>query len=258
LIAHNPILSKKMGFRESNRDFGSLLLNETMKFNLQYKVASHIIGFMTEQGRRSSLGISKSVFGFIIVLEWFTTTPFHATGWLLLLMCAWNLVGGNDKTPGASGLKLFSGAFLAGSVLYFSLLALLSHPIAYAFRMFTYPSAHPFSYIALLSLSYSLLGIFWLQYVETKEEKRWHKFMLFGVPLISLVMAGPFGGMLWVLNDWQHGFVPSFGRAMGTLFWGAQTGLVLGPTLFVLSQPLSGLAVLFGAGWLRIQIQEKR
>ena len=190
------------------------------------------------------------IFGLLIILEWFSTPPFQATGWLLLLVCVLNLVGETRETFGELTLRLFSGAFLAGSALYFSLLAVLEHPIAYAYRMFTYPSAHPFSYIALLSLSYSLLGSLWIHHLSKKETRSWHKIMFVGVPLASLAVAGPFGGMLWVLNDWQHGYVPGLSRALQALIWGAQSGLVLGPLLFLMSQPLSLLAVVFGAGWL--------
>ena len=191
-----------------------------------------------------------ALLGAFVLVEWSGLLHYLVPGISIFILCLGILFSKSDQTWTGRGLKLFSGAFAAGALLYFLILAIFDRPVAYFIRMFTYPDQHPFSYITLMALSYSLLGVLWMQNKSLQPEGRKRWLALFSVVALSILAAAPFGGLLWVLHDWQAGFVPHLARAKEALLWGCQTALVAGPILFLSSQPLSGLSIIFGVLWL--------
>ena len=153
--------------------------------------------------------------------------------------------------------SLFSEAYIWGCLTFLLVLVTLGQPILYAFRMYAYPSDHPTSYIAILALSFGICGSFWLRRFGAHKKTIVRRLTLFLLPCLIVLLSSPFAGVLWVVHDWHHGFFPGFQRAFEACVWGAGGGVVIGPLLFLGSQPLSTLAALFC--WVRlVQIRESR
>lgn len=195
----------------------------------------------------------------IFVLDVATATHYQEFGVLLLLLCCFftyrmRTVAKRsvERRPSDLGMicRLFSEAYIWGCLTFLLILGTLGQPILYAFRMFAYPSDHPASYIAILAISFGFCGSFWIRRFGNSKKIIVRRLTLFLLPCLIVLLSSPFAGVLWVVHDWHHGFFPGLQQAFEACVWGAGAGVVIGPILFLGSQPLSGLAALFC--WARL------
>jgi hypothetical protein len=152
-------------------------------------------------------------------------------------------------------LKAFCVFFLisfGGGVLAYSLLAriskvILGQPYVFGalYRMFTYHWEHPFQYIAVATIHYSLFASMWVTFWSNASGwRRWVQISL--VLIASLLTSGIWGGVLWKYHDMRAGFFPEGGRMLSDILWGASTGFVVGPIIVLLSFPLNAMALIAG------------
>ncbi|NJK76050.1 MAG: hypothetical protein HC849_20010 [Oscillatoriales cyanobacterium RU_3_3] len=112
------------------------------------------------------------------------------------------------------------------------------------YRMFLYHYQHPYQYIAVISLTYGIMGatgIFCLRHLKWKQKTT------IGFILVSTtILASIPGGILWKIHDMQAGFFPSGERFLPDLSWGASTGLQVGWAIALLSFPYNVISWISG------------
>ena len=103
--------------------------------------------------------------------------------------------------------------------------------------MFLYHWQHPFQYIALACLVFSVLATaLTLRIARLADRSR--PAAILGLLLGSVLLASAPGGALWSIHDMQAGYFPAGARFWGALAWGASTGLQTGWLIIALSFPL--------------------
>ncbi len=120
------------------------------------------------------------------------------------------------------------------SILYYGLK--WRYPIATLYRMYAYHNEHSFQYIAIVAGFFGIVGVYWIDYYRTATGYlRWRTMTV--AMMITLVIASPFGGMLWQIHDMQHGFIPDYYPAK--IFQGMIWGFEYGWLIAILSFPMN-------------------
>jgi hypothetical protein len=142
-------------------------------------------------------------------------------------------------------LLLFTSLFgsLAATFLVLKYVCHWNYPIATLYRMFAYHNQYPFQYFAIVAVVFGIVGSYWIDlYGHTKGYLRWWTMTL--AMLLTIVIATPFGGMLWQIHDMQHGFIPE--NYQHKLMQGITWGLELGWVIAVLSVPMNLVGLTIG------------
>jgi hypothetical protein len=120
-------------------------------------------------------------------------------------------------------------------------------PFGALYRMFEYHNEHPLQYIAIVSVVFGIVGANWVdRYGHTTGYWRWLTMTI--TMLLAIIIASPFGGMLWHIHDMQHGFVPE--NYLSKVLGGIIEGLEFGWLIALLSIPIN--LVGFAIGYLSL------
>jgi hypothetical protein len=151
-------------------------------------------------------------------------------------------------------LLLFALLFgsLSGTMILLRSVFRVDRPFAALYRMYEYHNEHPFQYIAIVAIGFGIVGTCWIDgYSKTTGYLRWWTMTV--AMLLTIVIASPFGGMLWHIHDMQHGFVPD--NYLGKVLSGIGEGLVCGWLIALLSTPMN--LVGFATGYLSLSLLAK-
>lgn len=147
--------------------------------------------------------------------------------------------------------RLFAYYFLASSTAaslgYILVRATFGKDVVFGglYRMFVYHEEHPFQYIALACLVFSVLGTIFTPHAARLAGWR-RVFAIFGIMLGSILIASAPGGVLYSIHDMQAGYFPSGRRFWDALLWGASTGLQVGWLVIAASIPYNFLGLVVG------------
>ncbi len=113
------------------------------------------------------------------------------------------------------------------------------------YRMFLYHWAHPLQYIGLVSLCYSVIATVAIL-LPGDPVGRWPRLAVPLVIVLSIALASPAGGVLWVIHDMQAGYFPEGSRFWDAIGWGAVEGMTRGWLVILLSIPYNILGFVVG------------
>ena len=146
-------------------------------------------------------------------------------------------------------IKIASVLFIASGttafLLYFGMIALRGQsPIVVAIplaHVAPYLDEHSVPYLSAIAFIFAVVSTLWLMLIMLRfMRSRFLQIML--LPWITLLVAGPVWGMLWVYHDMQAGFFPAFPQMVDYLLFGAQQGLFWVLIIALYSLPISLLA----------------
>jgi hypothetical protein len=142
---------------------------------------------------------------------------------------------------------LFGWSFTLGSAGYFLLRMVMPQGWVFGalYRMFVYHWAHPLQYIGLVSLCYSVVATVAIL-LPADPVGRWPRLAIPLIIVLSIVLASPAGGVLWVIHDMQAGYFPEGSRFWEAIQWGAVEGMTTGWLVILLSIPFNILGVFVG------------
>lgn len=128
----------------------------------------------------------------------------------------------------------------------YRLVSLVMNDSAFAcfFRMFAYHRQHPMQYIGVVAICYAAVAALWTVWIKHKRTGLSRILEVFAVILVALLLACPFGGMLWQFHDMLAGFFPNYW--LQKLLSGAVGGLVEGPLLIFFSFPYNLIGLIVG------------
>ncbi|RYD49966.1 MAG: hypothetical protein EOP83_24560 [Verrucomicrobiaceae bacterium] len=148
-------------------------------------------------------------------------------------------------------LRLF--AFLASSAFvlavcgYFVLWLVIPEDsdIGMMYEIFKYHWSHPFHQIGLVSLCYALIAT---PVILSPEDpvRRWPKSSTLIIVILSLVIASPLGGVLWVLHDMRAGHVPEGQAFWDHIEWGARYAVSFSWLAILISFPYNLFGLVLG------------
>jgi len=136
--------------------------------------------------------------------------------------------------------------FLIASLVYFVLNKLVPNGVfASLSRMVPYHNKHPYQYIAVVSIIYSIIAFLNVLFFKKPS---WKKiiFVYLGIVFSSIFIASISGGILWKIHDMQAGFFPSGIKFARDILWGASRGLRFGWLIFTLSVPYNIICLITG------------
>ncbi len=113
------------------------------------------------------------------------------------------------------------------------------------YRMFLYHWAHPLQYIGLISLCYSVVATVVIL-PSSNPVGKWPRLVFPLIALLSIALASPAGGVLWVIHDMQAGYFPEGSRFWEAIRWGAVEGMTTGWLVILLSLPYNILGIVVG------------
>lgn len=146
---------------------------------------------------------------------------------------------------------LSAACFTLGSLGYLALANTIGHGFGGLFRMFLYHEDHPFQYIGLIAVIYGAMGSFWYaHWSNTTGRKRF--LTILATIIITIAIASPLGGALWVIHDMQAGYFPQGRMFWDAIQWGALEGLRLGWLIMLVSIPFNIMGLLAGMFLLHI------
>jgi hypothetical protein len=144
------------------------------------------------------------------------------------------------------GIGLALSCFLLGSAGYLLVSKLFGYAFGGFYRMFMYHEEHPFQYIAIVSVVFGFVGMFWLKvFGKTMGMRRWCS--IFAAIGLTIVVASIPGGILWKIHDMQAGYFTQGERFWEDLLWGARQGLMLGWLVILASIPYNLIGIGIGA-----------
>lgn len=128
----------------------------------------------------------------------------------------------------------------------YRLVSLVMNESAFAclFRMFAYHQQHPMQYIGVVAICYAAVAALWTAWMKHRRTRGLRLLEVLAVILVALVLACPFGGMLWQFHDMLAGFFPNYW--LQKLLGGAVGGLMLGPLLIFYSFPYNLIGLIVG------------
>ncbi len=137
--------------------------------------------------------------------------------------------------------------FTLGAAGYFLLWMIMPEGWVFGalYRMFVYHWEHPLQYIGLMSVCYSLVATVMISLPGDPVGKH----PRLAVPLIiglSILIASPAGGVLWVIHDMQAGYFPEGSRFWDDIQWGAKEGIRCGWLIILTSMPYNILGLVVG------------
>ncbi|RYD19234.1 MAG: hypothetical protein EOP88_19770 [Verrucomicrobiaceae bacterium] len=148
-------------------------------------------------------------------------------------------------------LRLF--AFLAGSAFllaicgYFSLWLVIPEDsdIGAMYDLFKYHWSHPFHQIGLVSLCYALVATPVIL-SPADPVRRWPKSSTLFIVVLSLIIATPGGGVLWVLHDMRAGHVPEGQAVWDHIGWGIGYAVSISWLVILVSVPYNLFGLVLG------------
>jgi len=136
-------------------------------------------------------------------------------------------------------------SFVAASVIYFVISLIFEAPLGALYRMFLYHHAHPYQYISIVAVVYSIIAAIWAYYFH--DTKKWKRHLGIGIVLLlTMVISNIACGVLWKIHDMQAGWFTQGGRFYSDLIWWAKTGLCLGWLIVALSIPYNIIMLVVG------------
>ncbi|MCP4134057.1 MAG: hypothetical protein GY754_24005 [bacterium] len=137
----------------------------------------------------------------------------------------------------ANILLLFFITFSLYSFFYFILNNIIGIRVfGSVYRMFLYHNSHPYQYIAVASITFSIVGSIWID--KWGNSLGWKRpLSILGAIIITVLIAGIPGGILWKIHDMQAGWFPTGDRFWEDIRWGAKNGLAGGWFIVLLSFP---------------------
>ena len=136
-------------------------------------------------------------------------------------------------------------SFVAASVIYFVISLIFEAPLGALYRMLLYHHAHPYQYISVVAVVYSIIAATWAYYFH--NTKKWKRYLGIGIVLLLTVAISNIAcGVLWKIHDMQAGCFTHGGRFYSDLIWGAKTGLCLGWLIVALSIPYNIIMLVVG------------
>lgn len=151
----------------------------------------------------------------------------------------------------SGALRLF--AFLAGSAFllatcgYFSLWLLIpeNSDIGAMYDIFIYHWSHPFHQIGLVSLCYALVAAPVIL-SPADPVRRWPKSSTLFIVVLSLLIASPAGGVLWVFHDMRAGYIPEGQRFWDHIWWGVRYAVSISWLVILISVPYNLFGLVLG------------
>lgn len=136
--------------------------------------------------------------------------------------------------------------FSAGSVGYILLRVVMPDGWVFGalYRMFLYHWEHPFQYIAIVSIIYAAVAS--TAALALRHRQKTSRWMIFAVMAVTILVASPLGGVLWVIHDMQAGYFTEGSRFWRDIGWGALEGIRCGWLIILLSVPYNLLGVVAG------------
>jgi hypothetical protein len=127
--------------------------------------------------------------------------------------------------------------FSAGSIGYFFLILIMPKGWVFGalYRMFLYHWEHPYQYISLVAVIYGLVAASFA--LALRHRNKISGWIIFFVMFLTIAIASPAGGLLWVFHDMQAGYFTEGQRFWADLGWGALEGLKSGWLVILLSIP---------------------
>jgi hypothetical protein len=113
------------------------------------------------------------------------------------------------------------------------------------YRMFVYHWAHPLQYIGMVTLSYSVVATAAIL-MPGNPVGKWPRPVIPLIIVLSIALASPAGGVLWVIHDMQAGYFPEDSRFWDAIGWGAVEGMTTGWLVILLSIPYNILGFVVG------------
>jgi len=86
-----------------------------------------------------------------------------------------------------------------------------------------YQNQYPLPYLVAIAFMFALVGTVWLTAIAPRAY-RLHSLQIALVPFLTVLLVGPFWGMLWAYHDMQAGFFPDTPHMIDYLLFGAQYG----------------------------------
>jgi len=136
--------------------------------------------------------------------------------------------------------------FLAASAGYFLLRMVMQDGWVFGalYRMFLYHWEHPLQYILVIAVIYGLIAAFMaIRFSDRPEISRW---IIFSVMALTIVVASPIGGIMWVIHDMQAGYFTEGSRFWASIRWGTLEGIKLGWLVILLSIPYNVFGLIVG------------
>lgn len=173
----------------------------------------------------------------------------------------WHLRRRGDSNPfrsrGRKRFTLFGSirlfTFLAGSAFllaacgYFSLWLVIPEDsdIGAMYQIVKYHWSHPFHQIGLVSLCYALVATLVIL-SPVDPVRRWPKSSTLFIVILSLIIASPAGGVLWVLHDMQAGYVSEGQRFWEHIGWGISYAVSISWLVILISVPYNLFGLVLG------------
>jgi hypothetical protein len=136
-------------------------------------------------------------------------------------------------------------SFCTWSIAYAAVHYFTDNVFGSLYRMFLYHYVHPYQYIFIVSVIYSIIATIWSYFFhQTSGFRRFSGIIM--LLLLSLLVSSVAGGMLWKIHDMQAGFFTTGFRFMNDMLWGARYGFLLGWLLALLSIPYNIIVFIMG------------
>ena len=110
--------------------------------------------------------------------------------------------------------------------------------------MFCYHWEHPFQYISLVAFVYGVVASAFAH--ALRSQNKTSRLAVVLIMAVTIIVASPIGGVLWVIHDMQAGYFPEGTRFRSHLIWGAFEGIQSGWLIILLSIPYNLLGLIVG------------
>lgn len=147
------------------------------------------------------------------------------------------------------GIGIAAVTFLFASLGFLTITSLFDHTFGGLYRMYMYHEQHPFQYIAVVSITFGVFSIAWLQ--VCRHMTGWGRWISILVTiLLTILVASVPGGILWKIHDMQAGWFPEGEKFWKDILWGAKEGLRFGWLIVLMSTPYNILGLVTGMFFL--------
>lgn len=151
----------------------------------------------------------------------------------------------------SGALRLFAflggSAFILASIGYFLLWMIMPDGWVFGavYRMFLYHWQHPLPYIAVMALCFAIVGTTVIIF-PGDPFRRWPRLTTLLIIVLSIVVASPAGGALWMIHHMQESDYTRADQFWENIRWGAKEGILTGWLVILLSFPYNILGLVLG------------